>query len=280
MEPRERIIVYGLIAACIVGIIIIGFFLSYAGGQIFSKDGFSEVYFEEHQKLSSVINENEPLSFSFSVISHNKIPMDYAYTVYSGDEIVRMGQFILPDARKNNKTVVIDNIRLKSTLFSLNNSVFSETQSTYNGGMGLLISRGESTSQVVTDPSKLYYPVHLSEGGEPVTLIFNPAAHETFQTTTSKILKVGDITSIKRDPKALEINGQQLSNVGFDKSITDWTITNDFGMISSLKKTETITYRYAFKKVSVDVIASPQSNPEEKTYYAINFWIVVKDPRY
>lgn len=286
MEPNERTIVYGLVAACICGIIIVGFFLFYAGGQIFSSQGFSEVYFKNHQKIPTVINENESLDFSFEVVSHNKGTMKYTYDIYAGDHMIRSGSFSLPstDIRNDdhqsryNKSVIIDEIRLRSTLQTLNNSEVSETRFTYNGGLGLLLPSDGTKPQVVTDPSKLYYPVRLPGSNEAVTLIFNPDAHETFHTTTTSKTKMGDFTTISNVDKAVEINGERISNVGFDTSESEWTINNDLGIISALSKTTTIKARYTFKKISVDVSASPESNPDDITHYEIHFWIVVKDP--
>lgn len=282
MEPSERTIVFGLVAACIVGIIIVGGFLVFAQGMIFSSQGFSEVYFKEHQKLPAVIEENEPLAFSFEVVSHNKDTMDYSYDVYAGGEKIRSGSFFLPQSdpvgEKFTKNITIDNILLKSTLLRLNGSKISETRFTYDGGLGLLVPRDGNEPHPVIDPSKLYYPVRLPGSSETATLIFNPDASEMYQTTTTSTEKIGDLTTITDVKNAVEINGERISGVGYDIGESEWTIKNDHGIISALSKTLTSQYRYTFKKISVDVRASPVSNPDDSTYYEIHFWIVVEDP--
>ena len=285
MEPSERTIVYGLVAACIVGIIIVGGFLFFAQGEIFSGQGFSEVYFEEHQKLPAVIYDIEPLSFSFTVASHNKETTDYSYDVIAGEQIIGSGSFTLPNdnppngdpKNRYNKTVFIEDVRLRSTLISLNEPVVSETQFTYNGGLGLLLPGDGTKPQVVTDPSKLYYPVRLPMSGESATLIFNADTHETFHTTTTSKQNKGDITTISDNEKAVEIKGQRISDVGYDITTSEWTVKNDLGTISATGNSSTQSYRYAFKKISVDVRASPESDPVDITNYKIHFWVVVED---
>jgi len=171
MEPSERTIVYGLVGACICGIIIVGAFLIFTGGMFSSDSGFSELYFEEHQKLPTVINENDPVNFSFTVVSHNKEKMDYFYNVYAGDQIIRNGSFFLPqtessngDPQRNfNKTVIfIEDIRLRSTLIPLDQSQNTQTRVTKYEGTGLILSENKNEFQVSKNSSKLYLLVQPS----------------------------------------------------------------------------------------------------------------------
>jgi len=284
MEPSERTIVYGLVAACIVGIIIVGGFLFFAQGTIVSSQGFSELYFVDHQKLPNVIVENEPLSFLFTVVSHNKEPMNYSYEIYEGDQKIRSGVFTLPDEErlsgergtKYNKTIDIENVTLKSTLNALDTPQISETQLTYNGGLSLF-QTNDGNKETVTDPSRIYYPVTLPGSSSQSILSFDPHARETMHTTTINRKAIGNIKTISYATDSIEINGQRLSDTGYDISQSDWTINNEQGHISADVKTSTTSYRYNFEKIAVELYASPIDNPTEITRYEIHFWLVVTD---
>jgi hypothetical protein len=285
MEPHERTIVYGLVGACICGIIIVGAFLIFTGGMFSSGSGFSELYFEDHQKLPTIINENDPVNFSFTVVTHNKENTDYSYEVFAGNQTVRSGSFTLPftdasygtNQQKNNKTVIIEDIVLKSSLMKVDESQVYETRITDYNGLGHIQSCNGRDSQA-TDSSKLCYAVQLPGSSGLTTLFFDPDAHETFNTTTTSKTTIGDINTIQNDDKAVEINGYRPSKVGFDVSEVDWTIKNDLGIISTSSKTTTTRYRHAFEKVSVNVSASPVSNPDKTSYYDIHFWVFAKSP--
>jgi hypothetical protein len=283
MDLNERTIVYGLIAACIFGIIIVGAFIVFVGGTIFGGQGFSELYFQEYQKLPAVINEGEPLNFSFTVASHNNENMYYTYNIITGDKIINSGSFILPkddnsDSKtenKYNKTIFVDDVKLKSTLILLNTSQISETKFSYNGGLGLLLSPDGQNGQVVTDSSRLYYPVPLPVGGARGTLVFNPIKQETFITTTNSYSKVGDVVTVSQDPWGQMIHGQRISNTGYDFSQSEWIITNEHGVISASAKTITSNYRYAFNRISVELNSSSLKSPDKITKYEIHFWVIV-----
>lgn len=289
MDFKERPIVYGLIAACILGIIIVGAFVVFVGGTVFSNHGFSELFFKNHDRLPVVINENEPLSFSFEVASHNKGTTNYAYNVFTGDQIISSGSFVLPKENtpdngadnRYNKTVSIDNIRLKSTLRDLGQPQISTTQFNYDGKLGLFAARQTDDSRsaplVMTDPSQIYYPFTFPGSNTPTALIFNPGKTETLHTTTMTKTKVGDTSTIGQNAAAVEIDGQRISNVGYDQSKNEWTINNDRGIISASANTTTVQYRYAFEKISVELHASPEKNPADITRYEIHFWVVVTD---
>ncbi|MCK9631749.1 MAG: hypothetical protein M0R30_08895 [Methanoregula sp.] len=287
MEPSERTIVYGLVGACICGIIIVGAFLIFAGGMFSSSSGFSELYFENHQTLPAIINENDPVNFSFTVVSHNKENTDYFYEVFAGNQIIRSGSFILPQTDSSeerlqlnlNKTsIFIEGIRFRSTLIPLNELQNTQTQITEYEGTGLIQSDNENDSHILKDPSKIYYPVQLPENDETITLAFDPSINERFRKSTTRKIKIGDMNTIKIDDKATEIHGYRPSNVGYDTSETELTVSNDRGTISETENKTTIQYRYAFEKVSVNLSASPVSNPDKTSYYEIHFWVFAKDP--
>ena len=249
MDLKERTVVYGLVAACIAGIVLVGLLLIFVGSAIFPPgEGFSEVYFLDNEKLPHVIAEGEPLDFSFIVGSHHNEKMDYTYDVIAGDNIIQSGTFSLPNddkSQKNryNKTISIANVTLKSTLKKITDSTHSETKNTYNGGLGLLLSHDGSGAQVVSDPSYLYYPVQFPVGSDHGTLIFNPKNTETFHTTTTSRTNIGNLHEVAQSKSAVDIEGDRITDTGYDLSQSEWTIQNNQGIITALAKTLTEKYR-------------------------------------
>ena len=127
MEPKDRTIVYGLIAACIAGILIVGLLLIFVGGTTFSGQGFSEVFFLNSEKLPVVIETGTPLNFSFMVASHYNEKMDYKYDIIAGNTIIQSGAFSLPNdslSQKDryNQTISITVLTLNPTLIKIANS--------------------------------------------------------------------------------------------------------------------------------------------------------------
>lgn len=285
MDYRERPIMYGLIAACIAGIVLVGILLIFVSGTTqFSGEGFSEVFFLESDKLPNVIGGGEPLDFSFRVASHYNKKIDYKYNVIAGNTIIKSGSFSLPndddDTQKDryNKTIAIADIELNPTIMKIPDATTSsETQSTFNGGFGLLPSHDGSGAQAVSDPSYIFYPVQLPVGENQGTLIFNPAKEETFHTTTTTKTIIGNLREIGQSKDAIEIMGTRISNTGYDLSQSEWTIQNNYGMITASSKTITEHYRYEFKKITVDVEAYPTNDPNTVTKYEIHFWVVVSE---
>jgi hypothetical protein len=162
-------------------------------------------------------------------------------------------------------------------LTKVTNTTFSETQNTYNGGLGLLLSRDGSGAQVVSDPSYLYYPVQLPVGSDHGTLIFNPKNTETFHTTTTSRTNIGNLREVAQSKSAVEIEGLLISDTGYDLSQSEWTIQNNHGIITASSKTITEKYRYAAEKIAVEVKAYPANDPDSFTKYEIHFWVVVSD---
>jgi hypothetical protein len=282
MDQKERTLVYGLIAACIAGIVIVGLLLIFVGGTIFSGEGFSEVFFLGSEKIPKVIEEGKPLDFSFMVASHHNEKMDYKYNVFSEETLIQSGAFSLPNDNKSqknpyNNTISITNVKLKSTLTKITNTTITETQNTYNGGLGLLLSHDGSGTQVVSDPSYLYYPVQLPVGSAQGTLIFNPKNTETFHTTTTSKTIIGNLREIAQSKSAVDIEGFRISDTGYDLSQSEWTIQNNKGIITASEKTTTEKYRYAFEKIAIEVKAYPANDPDTITQYEIHFWVVVSE---
>lgn len=286
MEPIERKFVYKLVAACIAGILLVGLLLIFVGGALFPPgEGFSEVFFLDSEKLPTVISDGEPLDFSFMVGSNHNEKMDYTYDVIAGDSIIQSGAFSLPNddilkSNRYNKTVSITNVKLTSTLIKITNTTITETQYTYDGRLGLLVSqdgKNGSVNQIVSDPSYIYYPVQLPFTSDKSTLIFNPKNTETSHTTTTIKTIFGNLREIGPGKAAVTIGGMRLSDTGYDISKIEWTIQNNQGVITASSKTISEKYRYAFKKIAVEVKANPANGPYKVTPYEIHFWTAVRD---
>ena len=114
---------------------------------------------------------------------------------------------------------------------------------------------------MVSDPSHLYYPIQLSVGNEPATLIFTPNNTQTYQTTTTSRTNVGDLQNVGRNAATVNIEGFQISDTGYDISRAIWTIQNDHGIINATSITVTDSYRYEYEKIAVEMEAYPEIIP-------------------
>lgn len=64
----------GIIITCILGILLIGIFLT----AFKPKESFSELYFEDHKNLPNVFFVNESQKIAFTVVSHEEKSKNYA----------------------------------------------------------------------------------------------------------------------------------------------------------------------------------------------------------
>ena len=91
MEEEKKVI-YAIIVACIIGIFIVG---SLVVTHTTTKEGFSELYFKELERLPKIIAVGEEEQFAFTVASHELNTASYKYVVSLDDEIIEEGGFIL-----------------------------------------------------------------------------------------------------------------------------------------------------------------------------------------
>ena len=81
---KKKTIVYAIIAACVLGIIVIGALVLYSS----TSEGFSELYFEDNQELPKIVNEGQDVGFNFTLVSHEKTPVTYKYNVTFNEEMI------------------------------------------------------------------------------------------------------------------------------------------------------------------------------------------------
>jgi len=272
MEFEDKTIVYAIIAACVLGIVVIGALVVFTHTSGTMKESFSELYFESPKDLPSVVNVGEPVAFAFSVVSHELTETPYTYTVRYDNQILQSGTFTLPAAGTGGNTKKAFNVTFtpdKPGIIQVGEPATTVLQTTYNGGVGVLVpANGAQEIQGGTD--RILLPADLSGFGFPDReglLIFDPTTRETFSTTTTSVAQVG--TSPAQTVPAKDV-ASAVTDSGYTVSRTEWIIDNDHGVITVQKETTSTEYRYTYQKVSVDV-ASPS------TAYEIHFWILVQE---
>lgn len=272
MDFEDKTIIYAIIAACVLGIVVIGALVVFTWTSGAMSESFSELYFESPKDLPSVVDVGEPVDFTFSVVSHELTETPYTYTVRYDNRILRSGMFTLPaigDGGNTKRTFNVTFTPEKPSLIQLREPATTVLQTTYNGAIGVLVP-ANGTQEILKGKDQIYLPADLSDFGSPNReglLIFDPTARETFSTTTSSVEQVGTSpseTSPAKDAKSA------VTDSGYTVSRTEWIIDNDHGVITVQKETTSTEYRYTYQKVSVDV-ASPS------TAYEIHFWILVQE---
>jgi len=280
MESDDKTVVYAIIAACVLGIAIIGAFVITSD----TSGGFSELYFEDHTELPRMVEMDEDVSFAFTVVSHEKDETTYEYDVTYDNWPVKSGSFtLLPEdsvlagevpAKGNEKTINASIVPRESSLVRVDEPRVHVSRLRYDGKLGMVTGQGDgferlnivtspngysvvywgannTTHQIdVTVPDKLIFPVMLPVSGVPDhtgMLIFDPSAKEAFSTNSSSLKRVGDPYSIN----PAELN--TLSNYGYTLRREEWEIENNYGNLDILRRYEDTDYRYEFRKVSVEV---------------------------
>ncbi|MDI6655377.1 MAG: hypothetical protein QME59_05765 [Candidatus Hydrothermarchaeota archaeon] len=98
MEENYR----GIIITCILGILLIGIFLT----AFKPKESFSELYFEDHKNLPKKFFVNESQKIAFTVVSHEEKTKNYAYEIKIQNETYETGSFTLNPGE--NRTTAFD----------------------------------------------------------------------------------------------------------------------------------------------------------------------------
>ena len=95
MDFEDKTIIYAIIAACVLGIVVIGALVVFTWTSGAMSESFSELYFESPKDLPSVVDVGEPVDFTFSVVSQEltetPIPIPSGMTTDP-----RSGMFTLP----------------------------------------------------------------------------------------------------------------------------------------------------------------------------------------
>lgn len=311
MEGDERTVdksvIYGILAACVLGIIIIGALVLSSD----TSEGFSELYFEDHTELPRMIDLGDEVKFAFSVVSHEAAEAAYQYEVTYGDQQIVEGSFTLyPEdwvekgdypSKGNEKTIDVNFVPEESSLVQMDDSKISVYELDFDEHLAMVTVQGSSGvegSNLITSPQaysvmywganntnsrvdvemmdKLVIPVDLSVEGITAhtgMLIFDPNLEETFVTNYTQVIRVGDPYSL------IPTETNSLSNFGYQIKREEWDIKNNYGDIDLLRRVTERDYRYAFKKVSVEVSSVVSKTDETPTLseYEIHFWIIVKE---
>lgn len=251
---EERTITYTIIVACIIGIIIVGFFVfKYTS---FS-NGFSELYFENHLELPDKAIVGKEINFAFTVASHEKYPTLYNYTVLFDKEIIENGSFVI--APDKNTTIKV--------LFAPNNTTLEFEYNFTTKEYSHLVFKDKidiaSDNIILTNNKTIMLPIRFPiAGNENSTIILeidqNAYSSHTFTYTGRKPYKTVEIG----------LNNTTITHFGVDIIDYNTTVYNKQGSIEIIHKKIVSRYQYNYKKISVQVIANG-------TEYEIHFWIMV-----
>lgn len=272
----KRTIVYAIIAMCIAGIAVVGFFVF---KYVPVKESFSELYFENQEQLPDKIRVGEEESFGFTVVSHEGDKSSYHYAVKLDDETIREGTFtLLPQEEKTidikftageSSIACVDS---KSELYTTHFRLDNITGVTWPGGKSVeLMPEGktvESIPLLKPEDGNIILPINFSYDGTPgstVLLRINPGSKDTFHFSFTRKYDVkleGEKTKAKEIPP--------FASVGYDIIEEEQTIANDQGKITFIRKVVKSEYRYQKKKVSVEVSANGKG-------YEIHFWTIVQE---
>ena len=283
---EEKKVVYAIIAACIIGIFIVGLLVV---TYIPMKEGFSELYFEEHEKLPKIINVGKEEQFAFTVASHELNITSYKYVVSLDADILDEGDFVLHSGE--NITVNVSFTLTNSSLTFVRNLTTTESSC-------LIFSRPStmtSGNTNVESDGRVLMPVKFPIAGDKNNTIFlkidpNSSEEYTFRYSAkepvTETLICFDTSKSKKTPNCIEARyisqiGINLSNynilrnisifprTGFDFINSTTIISSNHGNIRMSYEKTISEYRFEFKKVSVEVIS------EDGTEYEIHYWTIV-----
>jgi len=280
MGDNDKTIIYGIVAACVLGMVIIGALILSSN----TSEGFSELYFEDHTELPRMVDVDEEINFAFTVVSHERDTTTYDYNVTYDNQLVTSGKFKLLSedslseegnpAKGNEKTIDVSLVPKNSSLVRIDSPIVKVSRLKLDERLGMVTSQGagfervniittpkgysvitwganNSTRQIdVEMPDKLIFPIELSVDGiqkHTGLLIFDPDLEESFTTNNSEIIRVGNPYNVV--PNDLD----SISSFGYKIKREDWEIKNDRGNLDILRRSTDTDYRYKFKKVSVEV---------------------------
>jgi hypothetical protein len=177
---NEKTVTYAIIAACIIGIVMVGFVVL---TNTSTKESFSELYFEDHTSLPTESVFGEPCSFTFTTVSHEVNTTSYTYLVSFDDRVIKQGTFTLaPEQRTsintlfvpNNSTLVFkgDTTKQKHNHFTLNNPMNISIAIPIIGDMG--------------NPIVVRYPHHQTK--ERTQVLIWSSRTSQYRMTTAKLI--------------------------------------------------------------------------------------------
>lgn len=297
MEGEKRILLKGIVVACIFCLIIVAALVLSRGNTHFisannGKD-LSIVYFEGFSNGLKVVEFGKPVNFMFKVDNEEKVPMSYNYSIEYDNEQLRSGQINLQP--KELSSIPVSFFPREATLVKIAETNVSVSRWRYNGRLSMLVEQGHgmgkvkvitspqgysmiymrsnnSTQQIDFDlPNKVILPLKLQIGSllpRMLVFIFDPNKKEFFTMNNSSMEQVGGPDKI--NPPV----GNELSNFGYHIHHDVWTIENDHGDLDITRRYGSVEYRYAFKKVSAKVTEIRGGQVFSRK--AIDSWVVVE----
>jgi len=258
--------IISVIIICLVAIGIISFFVfRYAP----LKESFSELYFEDQEKLPAKVEVGKERNFTFTVASHKLEKSSYRYAAKFDNEVIKEGTFIL--LPQESKTIKVAFVPGTSSMTFVNSKTDTEESSfTSSNILGFALfdkETGQISPIYKTEAGNLIIPVKIpysysDKTPESILLLqVNPKDKKTFHFHYTKKLEVEDKVT-KED--------SLISPIGYNIISEEQTISNSGEKISFIRKVTTSQYRYEKKKVSVEV-----SDGEKD--YEIHFWVIVEE---
>jgi hypothetical protein len=256
---EEKKVVYAIIAACIIGIFIVGFLVvTYTT----TKEGFSELYFEEHEELPKIITVGEEEQSAFTVASHELNMTSYEYVVSLDDEILKEGGFTL--GQDENITVNVSFTPIKSSLTFADEVEHNWTLRIPQKIEPITFLKSGNFTKI---EKGLFWSIPLIDGEEISTFInLGELKDDSVLYNYTEFYRFGDIN--KLEPANLTV-GKDFSNLGYTRDIKRCDIKRDGENTCLEISDKNIEYRYKFKKISVEVTS------KDETEYEIHYWAVV-----
>jgi hypothetical protein len=257
MEEDEKTVVYAIIAACVFGIIIVGALVIYTD----TSEGFSELYFEDHTQLPRMVILGHEVKFKFTVVSHEKEPVNYTYDVTFDKKTIVDGSFTLQP--QGNETINVALIPRESSLVFFDVplvEVISNPLLKQSGQISLPISGASDSAAMMT------LDLRNAEG---------------FSYSFNEIRRVGNPDNLS--PTELD----SISTLGYIVHNEVISVEGEQPFLTLKHFIKENEYRYQFKKISVEVLSegatfkdgNTVSDDEDAGEYEIHFWVIVmEDP--
>lgn len=247
-----KAIVYATIAACILGIIVIGALVLNSN----TSEGFSELYFEGPEELQKIVNAGENVKFNFTLVSHESRPLTYKYNVTFDDKLIKEDDISLEPGE--NETLNVAFVAQNSSLvpFDVPRIAAFTTELNQNGEVQIPLS-GSNEAFITLNLKDL----NLNDAKIPVW-------------NFTEIQRVGSPDNLS----PTEYNS--ISSLGYTVRKDQYSITGA-GQLKTLVYSLNVTeYRYRFKKVSVNVVPygnKDQADSQDDKAYEVHFWVIVKE---
>ncbi|MEI6105080.1 MAG: hypothetical protein WCP70_14170 [Methanothrix sp.] len=282
MEGTEKTIAYAFAAACVLGIIIVGALVLTSHT---TEEEFSEIYFEDPDRLPSMVKIGDKIDFAFTTISHEKKQTAYDYKVtYDGHDIMS-GSFSLEPS--SSKTINVNITPENTSQVKMTDPVVNLSKMKYKAASCTISRQDDGFDRMELLPPPNGYSLVLC-GANAIRLqimdsvgllIFDPKLKESYNTSFRTVIPEVRIASS---------DGPFLSNLGYMIRRDDWNIVNDRGNIDIMHKNSSTIYRYGLKKVSVKVSSANSeirgagakpavSETRTGSEYEIHFRITVKE---